>query len=333
MIRGSCVAALAACAAALALGCAAPREVDRVDVAPAANTPASPPLRQPFALGSASGWTLRTPTHTIHTTVKSKSLEAQLAPFAAAALADQTSSIATLPRPDTPLEMYVAANRPQWATLTTRLMRERAPEFLRIDRGGFTARGTAVLFDIGGRDTLALLAHEHWHAYTQTTFRQPLPTWLEEGLGTYFEGFVTDRSQPGGVRFLPWANVERFDQLRDAEAAGTIMWLPELLVTTPGGMLAESQDSTLGYYAQLWALVHFLMEHDNGRHRAALERVLRDAATGSPRRARGAVELFTREFDSDLVRAQREYHAFVRDIVRVGAKDRIVRGESPVTLP
>ena len=61
-----------------------------------------------------------------------------------------------LPRPDALLEMYVAANRPQWATLTTRLMRERAPEFLRIDRGGFTARGTAVLFDIGGRDTLAL---------------------------------------------------------------------------------------------------------------------------------------------------------------------------------
>ncbi len=288
------------------------------------------PLRQPFALGSASGWTLRTPTHTIHTTVRSKSLEVQLAPFALAALDEQTSALARLPRPTSPIELYVVANRPQWATLTTRMMRDRAPEFLRIDRGGFTTRGTAVLFDIGGRDTLALLAHEHWHAYTQTTFRQPLPTWLEEGLGTYFEGFVTDRAAPGGVRFLPWANVERFDQLRDAEAAGTLMWLPELLVSSPGNMLAAGQDSTLGYYAQLWALVHFLIEHEGGKHRPALERVLKEAATGSPRRARGAVELFTREFDGDLNRAQAEYHAFVREVVRVGAKDRIVRGESPI---
>lgn len=328
MSHGRVVAALAS--VAFVAGCAAPPDAEPTPRAEALRAPTSSPLRQPFALGAASGWTLRTPTHTIHTTVTSNALEAQLAPFALAALVDQTSAIATLPRPDTPLEIYIAANRPQWATLTTRLMREHAPEFLRIDRGGFTSRGTAVLFDIGGRDTLALLAHEHWHAYTQTTFRQPLPTWLEEGLGTYFEGFVTDRSQPGGVRFLPWANVERFDQLRDAEAAGTLMWLPELLVSSPGNMLAEGQDSTLGYYAQLWALVHFLIEHDGGKHRPALERVLEEAATGSPRRARGAVELFTREFDGDLNRAQAEYHAFVREIVRVGAKDRIVRGESPI---
>lgn len=322
-----------ALAGLVACGCGPSREVRETPAVSGVAEPAvgsAATLRDPWAFGDAAGWVLRTPTHTVFTTVTDRALERRLVPLASEALAHQRSAVVGLPMPESPLRLYVLANRPQWTTMTARLMGERAGRYLQIDRGGFAARGVAVLFDIGPRDTMALLAHEHWHVYTQTVFKQPLPTWLEEGLGTYFEGFVADRGRASGVLFAPWANVERFDQLRDAEAAGELMWLPELLVTSPGEALASGQEATLGYYAQVWALVHFLMEHDGGRHRAALARVLAESASGEPRRARGAVELFTTEFDADLVRAQEEYYAFVREVVRVGAKDRIVRGESPI---
>src|SRR6185503_10436721 len=100
-----------------------------------------------------------------------------------------------------------------------------------IDRWGYS------------RDTLAIAAHEGWHQYTQETFKHQLPIWLEEGIATYMEGYRSSRdAEP---EFLPWANFERRDALRDAVRSKKLIGMDELLTRSPQSFLSHSKDSLL----------------------------------------------------------------------------------------
>jgi hypothetical protein len=229
--------------------------------------------------------------------------------------------------------------------MTQRLMGNDAEVYLKIQRGGFTADGRAILFEIGRQDTYAISAHEGWHQYTQKTFRNPLPVWMEEGVACYMEGFRTDSS--GSTTFLPWANVERFDELRDAARNGRLIPLPELVRTSPQQLMQRDTSLALTYYAQLWGLVHFLNEGDGGQHAEGLRELIADAAAG---RVTGKVtemhgsragrmyaagrptpQLFATYFGGSAEALDGAYVAFVADVTRLGAKQLIVQGKSPVT--
>ncbi|MEL7473209.1 MAG: hypothetical protein AAGK04_07825 [Planctomycetota bacterium] len=287
-----------------------------------------------------NGRILATPHWRLYTTAPPLGvIDRSLPALLESALATYTTRHADLPRPNRAMEMFVLASRPQWARLTRRLAPEDAPQLLRIDRGGYTVNARSVLFDIGPRDTLALATHEGWHLYTQSVFADPLPLWLEEGVAVSMEGMRTD-PDTGRPRLNAWANVERFDQLRVAEATGSLLSLSQVLDSSPAGLLHArgSADTALTWYAQTWALVHFLREHADGRHRAALATLLQDAAEGrlSQRLGNRALAVrngravFAAYFDDDLVRADQAYRAFIRELVRTGAKDRIVAGRSPI---
>jgi hypothetical protein len=130
--------------------------------------------------------------------------------------------------------------------MTRSLAGDQAETYLRIPRGGFALRGKGVYYDIGPRDTLSIAAHEGWHQYTQATFRHPLPLWLEEGIAAYFEGFRWDRTDRTLPVFLPWSNPQRFDTLREAVAADTLMPLRELLVSRPQDLLERTDGRRAG---------------------------------------------------------------------------------------
>jgi len=352
-------------AAALALaGCA--------DVRPAAKPPVTKPMvsptsgvglgqpsvlkpRTPARIHSTEAWTfgreqgrvIRTDAYRLFTTENESILVSRMPTFMEQALETYTTGLGELPRPPVPLDTYLMANRPQWTRLTQSLMGPQAELYLKIQRGGFTAQGRAVLYDIGTHDTFSLLAHEGWHQYTQRTFRQPLPTWLEEGIAAYMEGFRWDPDFPEFPHFKGWANIERFDQLRRAAQESRLVGLEELLSQAPQELLAQGGDRALTFYAQAWAAVHFLREGENGRYRDGLERLLRDAASGEVAdritaelgpaagraylmRRRGP-ELFRVYFNRDLSEASEEFERFCRRAVSVGAKEKIVAGRSPVT--
>jgi hypothetical protein len=258
--------------------------------------------------------------------------------------------------------------RGQWLELTRRLLGEQAGPFLMIQRGGYAWGGKAVLFDIGTQDTFAIAAHEGWHQYTQRAFKQPLPAWLEEGLATYMEGH---KWLPGGEpEFRPWANPERFDELRRAAAAGRLMSLEQLLEVAPTGFLSaaragrgggETSPDAAVYYAQVWALTLFLFEHSRPRGGDAgavdagpgqLSRLLADAVSGDGRMDRAVSALLGPESQGqgrasslalrrgpavfltycsrDMERSSREYAEFVEQVVRTGSRGAIVDGKSPI---
>lgn len=300
---------------------------------------------EPWTFEDAEGVVITTPNFRIFTTSTRPSVRERLPKFMESALLQYTSALGPLPLPSKSLETFLLASRPQWVRMTQRLMGNDAEVYLKIQRGGFTADGRAILFEIGRQDTYAISAHEGWHQYTQKTFRNPLPVWMEEGLACYMEGFRTDPS--GATTFLPWANVERFDELRDSARNGRLMPLPELIRTSPQQLMQRDASLALTYYAQLWGLVHFLNEGEEGRHGTNLRTFVADAAggrvTGKVSEAHGAraarmysagrptPQLFATYFGASAEALDGAYVAFVKDITRLGAKQLIVQGKSPVT--
>ncbi len=299
-----------------------------------------------WTFGGRPGRAISTPSFRVYTTLADGALVSRVPRFLELALLHYTSELGELSRPQKELETYVMASRPQWAELTQRITGDLSETYLRIQRGGYAFEGRGVFFDIGPQDTLAIAAHEGWHQYTQATFQSGLPVWLEEGIACYMEGFRWDATDPHRPLFLPWANAERFDMLRGTASRGHLVGLPELLGSRPQDLLKQAGDGTLRFYAQAWALVHFLNEGEGGKHRESLRRLLRDAQAGqlgqTLRAGLGAEEgrraMFSRRgdgvlrvyFNSSAAEMDGAYQAFIKTVVRPGGRDDVVLGRSPV---
>jgi hypothetical protein len=304
---------------------------------------------EPWSFQGAPGMLIRTPRFALYTTESSEVIRGRLPSFLEAAVDHYVSAIVPLPQPTAPMTSYIMASRPQWQRLTLQHLGDRGRALMGIPRGGFAIGGRAYLFDIGAADTLAVAAHEGWHQYTQSTFAERLPLWAEEGLATFMEGH---RWHGQAVTFAPWSNTERFDRLRDAVAREELLPLERLLNASTESLLSQGGDSATGYYAQVWALIHFLNEGAGGKYRPALQRMLLDAARGGlgthviteTRRRVGptserstaltlartlGVQVFRSYFEEDLAVAEAEYRLFVQQVVATGARQAVVEGRSP----
>ncbi len=317
----------------------------------ASSRPSEAPLftSEPWSFQDAPGMLIRTPRFALYTTESSEVIRGRLPAFLEAAVDHYVSAIVPLPQPTAPMTSYIMASRPQWQRLTLMHLGDRGRALTGIPRGGFAIGGRAYLFDIGAADTMAVAAHEGWHQYTQSTFAERLPLWAEEGLAAYMEGH---RWHGRAVVFTPWSNTERFDRLRDAVARDELVPLDRLLNASTESLLSQGGDSATGYYAQVWALIHFLNEGAGGKHRPALQRMLLDAARGGlgthviteTRRRVGptserstaltlartlGVQVFRSYFEADLAVAEAEYRQFIHQVVATGARQAVVEGRSP----
>jgi hypothetical protein len=307
---------------------------------PAALSPPSVEVaREPWKFAAYDGCVITTPHYRIYTTLTYEHILDRLPVFLEHAIGRYTTALADLPQPKRPLESYLFHDRRQWMAKTRQILPAEAGTFSELGRGGFTTRGIAVLYyiDRSGRyrDTFAIAAHEGWHQYTQSTFRQPLPIWLEEGIATYMEGHRWGEEAP---TFQPSRNWERRSALRQAIGANRLIPLDDLLTESPQTFLAQGKDRLLTYYGQVWALVRFLESGAEGRYRAALAQLLTDAAEGrmlsrasnGPRSSlrlsagRSAINqlgprLVQVYFNADLDAFEEDYLAHARSLAEGGA--------------
>lgn len=347
--------------AMLAASCAEPSSA-RSARAHATAEPATPasatslahsPLRTepwPVDWSDRPGRILITPHFRLHTTMPDAARAERLALYAESMLAAYRGIAGqpdALPPPPRPLHTFLLATRGQWELQTRLLLGESAGPMLAIQRGGFTIAGRTLLYDLGPRDTTALLAHEAWHQYAQTTFAHAPPAWLDEGIGTLMEGHIWNAAGP---TWSPWANPERFDELRRLVQRGELWSLDRLLSSSPGG------DVSYAYYAQVWILAQFLLEGSDGRFAGVFRQLIRDCAEGSlPQRVAAAFEspaapptsagrtprlipgvaIFEAYFGL-TDRIEPEFRRFVLESVGtqhgLGGRERIVQGLSPVRI-
>lgn len=357
-------------------------------IASCASNPASTPAAKPapsaainpatvvvsnetWSYAGKPGRAVQTANYRFYMTLTDPVLTARLPLFMETALNHYRATFAGLPSPPGKLDTFVMATRAQWELLTRQLMGENAATYLRIQHGGFASGGRGVFYDIGAANTLAIAGHEGWHQYTQRTFIDPLPVWLEEGIATTMEGYRWDSTGPA---LLPWSNTERFDQLRAAAAEGTLLPLMDIFESSPQELLAPASlaeqtaahdslkrptssrggrggagrgiDTALTYYAQIWVLVHFLREGENGKYRLPLSHVVNDALAGQmasvlteklgDRAARASLArrkgpgVALAYFNDDLDQLAREYARFVELVVQPGSRGPVVEGRSPI---
>jgi len=335
--------------AALLAGCSSTvKSPEPVDPAPTLVSAESVVLSDtPWYFGDDVGVQLQTNYYRIFTTVREGVMRRRLPLFLETALHEYMTAFGPLPPPPAKLYSYVLATRPQWVQRTKELMGDKADRFTVIERGGFASRGRGVFWDIGLQGTFVIAAHEGWHQYLQQTFQHRIPVWLDEGLATYMESFRWDPASPDRPIFTGWSNVERFDYLRRAEAEGSLVSLQTLLSQTPQELIQQSDELALTYYAQVWALIHFLREGEDGKYNETLHRLLVDASSGQIARvvqlrldvssrqaasmlARGPA-VFRLYFNPDLDQAAAEYDAFIDQIVATRSRDKIVAGRSPIS--
>lgn len=296
-----------------------------------------------WTFATARGKVMRTANYRVYTTAESPVMRGRTTTFLEHALVHYRTALVPLPAPGQKLDTYIMKNRPQWEAVTKQLMGEQADQLLKIPRGGYASRGFGVYYDIGIFDTLAIAGHEGWHQYTQRVFRDQMPVWLEEGVATYMEGHKWAGNTPV---FLAWANGQRFDQLRTAADKKELLPLADLLDSRPQDFLDNSGDRVLTFYAQLWALVHFLNEGEGGKYASSLRAVLTDSAAGTLRETlaqklgdraassalvqRTGPGVFLAYFNEDVDQASAEYAQFLTRLVQTGSRGPIIEGRSPI---
>ena len=297
---------------------------------------------EPWSFGEVKGNVIRTEHYRVYTTERNSVIKSRMLMFVEYALAHYRTALGPLPSPPQRLDTYLMDNRPQWERLTQRLMGDQANELTRIQRGGYAFNGIGVYYDLGLFDTLAIAAHEGWHQYTQRTFKDPLPSWLEEGVAVYMEGH---RWSGGAPAFIPWANLERFDQLRKAASRDAIMPLSKIVSSKPQDFLGEGDSSLLDFYAHVWALTHFLNSGEGAKYAPRFRALLDDCIKGGQRRTiaaglseraainalatRSGPAVFQAYFNDDLDAAGREFDSFVKRLIAPGSRDQIVQGREP----
>lgn len=304
--------------------------------------------RIPWSYQGRAGWRIITPSVDLRTTTSDRRLRARLPDFLELAQAHRLTAITPLRPGEDPLETYVLGTRSEWDALTRRVLGDRARPYLRIERGGYSANGRGIFYDLGPRDTFVMAAHEGWHQHAQSSFIDPLPVWLDEGLACYMEGFRWRTDSPDRPEFLPWSNEERFDQLRRAVGTDRLVPLRELVHARPQDLIDTDRGGSpaLNYYAQCWILVHFLVESEHGTRKPGLDALLRDAQGGRlldrvsetqgqreagvlRTRRTGAGALAAYWPDESLDTLDAEYRAFIARVVATGGRDLAIAGRSP----
>ncbi len=229
--------------------------------------------------------------------------------------------------------IYLFANRRQWEDFTRNFAGKQAEMFCRIKAGAYYHNGACVAYDIGGKRTLSVLAHEGWHQFNGRHFKFRLPSWLDEGVAMLFEAHG---NEDGALYFEPAENAYRLNALTKTLAEGKMMPLEELIATTPGDVLATDQTETvMAFYSQSYALVRFLREAGYWKRRDIYHRLLADGLRGDwpldevskkiatdrniPRNILWnhlvGLVLFHEYVGNDFDKIDREYRAFCRQII------------------
>lgn len=303
------------------MGCAAPPGPDGVI------------RREAWPYLQRQGERIITPNYELLTTAQDRDIVRQLPAFLEASLQRHRSFAGTnlgrpaLPPPPGRMQMFLFADRQEWAQFTRATIDASAHPLLAIEVGGYAAGGRAVLFALPpsfDRLTLKIAAHEGWHQYVQRAFREPLPTWTDEMIAVMAEGFLVDSQ--GRYRFEPLLNPERLSQLSDVVQNDRWRSLESILSGDPTDLLGSDPSTAVDYYAQLWAFgVYLALEPQRW---SGVERILRDAARGRLAGQLGrahpsdvGVLAFRRYVSTDIEGIDRGYRAFAIALVEEASAD------------
>jgi len=169
--------------------------------------------------------------------------------------------------PPAPLLVYAARNEATLRGLLPSLPERTSGVFLsRGDRHVIALRTDLPVPRAGEGSPFHVLYHEYTHFVLDQGFPD-LPAWLHEGLAEYLSASLVEDDGIEIGRSIPWHRLLLHE--------GRLMPLEELLAISRSSPAYDEGDRADLFYAESWALVHFLMqpERENTRGLSAyLER-------------------------------------------------------------
>jgi tetratricopeptide (TPR) repeat protein len=137
----------------------------------------------------------------------------------------------------------------------------------------------AVNLEAGGTNPLETTYHEYYHSLTMPYFPN-LPLWVAEGLADFYGNtqIIGSDAQIG----MP--DVDLIDQLK----SGQFIPLDRLFTVDRNSPYYNEQNKTTIFYAESWALVHYLMVGEKAAHRQMFVDYLAALGNGASQDEAGA---------------------------------------------
>jgi len=150
---------------------------------------------------------------------------------------------------------------------------------------------------------LRTMVHEAVHLYFWERNKANLPSWLGEGMATYFEGFKR-RGKSWEFHHLPRS---RLALLKRALRKDTFIPLKEFFGANAGQLINNDSAKALVFYSQAWGLFYFFQQTARTSYRQKFAKLLEKVA-------RGATVKLDAELGVELDRLEKIVKRFLEDL-------------------
>jgi tetratricopeptide (TPR) repeat protein len=199
-----------------------------------------------------------------------------------------------------PTRVYVFSDAPALRRFAPRDSRGRPQQNI---RGYFASTADVNIIAVGGTDR-ALIYHEFAH-YLLSRNLHSLPMWLSEGLAEFYSTFTIDQAKGEGI--IGRTPSERLRMLR----SGQFRYVPIKQVIEPSSedmaRLRKFPEGMGMFYAESWALVHYLLLGREPKIPGAFGRMVAAIENGT-----GTTQAIQTAFKVDLPGLENELKAYLR---------------------
>lgn len=156
---------------------------------------------------------------------------------------------------------------------------------------------------LGNANELArTLVHEACHLYHLEAVNRAVPSWVAEGMATYFEGYEADGK--GALRFhhKPAA---RMQSLKAILGTSQAIGLAEMATLDAGELIGSDARKAVAFYASCWGWYYFFHHHPHEPWRKGYAKYVAQAT-------RGAVPDLEKLLGTKLEVVQAEFERFIK---------------------
>jgi hypothetical protein len=294
------------------------------------------------------GACIETEHYQVYTTLLDPLMLRQVPSFVESAYQAYESQVPDVIECTAKFKVYLFNDRQGWEAFTRQLTGPDAEVYLKIQRGAYAKDGVIVAYNIGRKQTSAVMGHEGWHQFNQHYFKYRLPSWLDEGVATLFE---TCQYKQGVFEFRPQDNLMRLGTLRKVIQERRMIPAARLITLNPAQVLEGYNgdgDAAMAFYAQNYAMVRFLREYGYGRRLIKYHNLLLGGLRGNWQiepvlaemsanrnvpltvawNSRVSPQLFAMYIDNDMETIENQYRQFCNEIVyHVRLREEIQQGK------
>lgn len=174
-------------------------------------------------------------------------------------------------------------------------------------------------------DPYRVIFHEFVHSLTHDV-NANLPVWLNEGLAEFYSMFEVADKDTKVELGAPIS--QHVHHLRDNQ----FLPLPQLFTVNRNSPEYNERDKRGVFYAQSWALVHYLMLGNNGQRRPQMTQFVNLMATGVPME-----EAFAKAFQTDFAALEKELRNYIKNssypVLNYTSKEKFRFDDEMITEP